>query len=413
MTLLFCVTSVSNPKNVRLMPAFCPGSVIGAVTAKVTPLLTPVPIVTTMGPLEAPVGTAATIWVGLQLVTVVAATPLNVTVPPTWVAPKFRPVISTEVPTGPDVGEILPMLGPGLETKKFAPLLATPETVTITFPVVAPVGTIATTLVEVQEDICVAGTPLKVTLLVPCVDPKFTPVMVTAVPTEPNAGEMLAMLGTTVTVKLTPLLATPKTVTTTLPEVAPLGTGTVMLVALQLVGDAAVPLKVTVLVPCVEPKFTPVIVTDVPTAPNVGDKPVMLGAATTVNATPLLAIPETVTTTFPVVAPFGTGTTILVPLQLVGVAATPLNVTVLVPCVPPKFVPVMVTELLTEPDVIDRLVMLGVGATVNRIPLLATPPTLTTTLPEVAPVGTKVTMLVELQLVGVAVVPLKVTELVP
>jgi hypothetical protein len=224
---------------------------------------------------------------------------------------------------------------------------------------------------------------------------------------------MLAMLGTTVTVKLTPLLATPKTVTTTLPEVAPLGTGTVMLVALQLVGDAAVPLKVTVLVPCVEPKFTPVIVTDVPTAPNVGDKPVMLGAATTVNATPLLAIPETVTTTFPVVAPFGTGTTILVPLQLVGVAATPLNVTVLVPCVPPKFVPVMVTELLTEPDVIDRLVMLGVGATVNRIPLLATPPTLTTTLPEVAPVGTKVTMLVELQLVGVAVVPLKVTELVP
>jgi len=57
------------------------------------------------------------------------------------------------------------------------------------------------------------------------------------------------MLGGIVTVKLTPLLATPPTVMTTLPVVAPVGTGTAMLVAPQLVGVAAVPLKVTVLVP--------------------------------------------------------------------------------------------------------------------------------------------------------------------
>jgi hypothetical protein len=70
-------------------------------------------------------------------------------------------------------------------------------------------------------------------------------------------------------VKLTPLLATPPTVTTTFPVVAPVGTGTAMLVALQLVGvPAAVPLNVTVLVPCVIPKFVPVIVTGVPTAPD-------------------------------------------------------------------------------------------------------------------------------------------------
>lgn len=49
--------------------------------------------------------------------------------------------------------------------------------------------------------------------------------------------------------KVTPLLATPLTVTTTFPLVAPLGTGTAMLVALQLVGVAAVPLNVTVLDP--------------------------------------------------------------------------------------------------------------------------------------------------------------------
>ncbi len=51
-----------------------------------------------------------------------------------------------------------------------------------------------------------------------------------------------------VTVKATPLLATPLTVTTTFPDVAPLGTDTIMLVALQLVGIPAVPLKLTVLV---------------------------------------------------------------------------------------------------------------------------------------------------------------------
>ena len=78
------------------------------------------------------------------------------------------------------------------------------------------------------------------------------------------------MLGAgVVTVNVTPLLATPPTVTTTFPDVAPLGTGRVMLVALQLVGVPAVPLNFTVLVPCVAPKLVPVIVTEVPTGPDV------------------------------------------------------------------------------------------------------------------------------------------------
>src|SRR5215469_12120912 len=98
------------------------------------------------------------------------------------------------------------------------------------------------------------------------------------------------------TVKLTPLLATPPTVTTTLPVVAPAGTGTAMLVALQLVGVAVTPLNVTVLVPCVDPKFMPVIVTAVPTTPEVGLRLVMLGGRVTVKFTPLLGAPPTVTT---------------------------------------------------------------------------------------------------------------------
>jgi hypothetical protein len=78
-------------------------------------------------------------------------------------------------------------------------------------------------------------------------------------------------------------------VTVTLPVVAPFGTGATMLVALQLVGVAVVPLNLTVLAPCVVPKFVPVMVTGVPTGPEVGDTPVMLGAGTvTVNVIPLL-----------------------------------------------------------------------------------------------------------------------------
>jgi len=65
----------------------------------------------------------------------------------------------------------------------------------------------------------------------------------------------------------------------------------------------------------------------------------MVGGTVTVNDTPLLARPLTVTTTLPVVAPVGTGTTMLVADQLVDVAGVPLNVTVLLPCVAPKLVP--------------------------------------------------------------------------
>jgi len=189
------------------------------------------------------------------------------------------------------------------------------------------------------------------------VAPKLVPVIVTEVPTGPDVGERLAMLGATL--KGTPLLAKPLTVTTTLPVDAPLGTVTTMLAALQLVGIAVAPLKVTVLVPCEAPKSAPVIVTEAPKGANVGLRLVILGGATTVNAMGLLATPPTVTTTLPVVAPLGTGTTMPVVLQLVGDPAVPLNATVLVPCVEPKFVPVIVTDVPTGPEVGFKLEMLG------------------------------------------------------
>src|SRR5580765_471903 len=170
-----------------------------------------------------------------------------------------------------------------------------------------------------------------------------------------------------------------------------------MLVFAHVVGVAVVPLNVMVLVPFVAPKFVPVTVTDVPTGPLFGDSVVNVGGGFTVKLRPLLASPPTVTTTLPVVAPAGTGTTMLVAVQLVGVAVVPLNLTVLVPCVAPKVVPAIVTAVPAGPVVGDRLVSVGGTVTVKLRPLLASTPNVTTTLPVVAPAGTGTTMLVAAQ----------------
>jgi len=186
-------------------------------------------------------------------------------------------------------------------------------------------------------------------------------------------------------VNATPALAIPFTVATTFPVVEPAGTEATIEAALQLVGVAVTPLNVNVLAPWVAPKFAPVIVTGAPTAAEGGNKLPMSGVGMTVNDAPALATLFTVTTTLPVAAPVGTGATIDVELQLVGVAGVPLKVKVPVAWVAPKFVPVIVTDAPTAAEAGDRLLMLGVGNTVNAAPALATPFSVTTTLPVAAP----------------------------
>ena len=103
----------------------------------------------------------------------------------------------------------------------------------------------------------------------------------------------------------------------------------------------------------------PVIVTVAPTAPLVGESDVIAGADTTVNDAPLLAAPSTVTTMLPVVAPLGTGTVMLVSVHAVGVPATPLNVTELVPFEAPNAEPAITTDVPTGPEAGVTLVMTG------------------------------------------------------
>jgi hypothetical protein len=107
----------------------------------------------------------------------------------------------------------------------------------------------------------------------------------------------------------------------------------------------------------------PATVTDVPTFPTLGDKPVIDGGGMNVKATPLLAKPLKVTITLPLVAPDGTETTIVVEFQLVGLATVPLNVTAFPTVLLPRLLPVIVTVFPTPALVGLRLVSEGGGTT--------------------------------------------------
>jgi hypothetical protein len=88
------------------------------------------------------------------------------------------------------------MVGPGVPIANENPALTTtPLLFTTTGPVVAPFGMIAVTLVFVQLVNVVAATPLKVTVLFQRLVPKLIPVIVTGVPTAPDAGEMPEIVG--------------------------------------------------------------------------------------------------------------------------------------------------------------------------------------------------------------------------
>lgn len=373
--------------------------IVGA-RVNVTPLLCRPPLLTTTFPVVAPLGTTVVMLESDQF-EVVAVWPLNVTVPA--LPPKLLPEIVTDMPTAPRLGFRLLIVG--ASTVKLTPLLCNDPAVTTTLPLLAPLGTVTPMLMFDQLE-TVADWPLKVT--VPVVEVKLFPVIVIEAPGSPLEVLSDEMRGATVNV--TPLLAMPPAaVNTTLPVVAPVGTVALTSVLLQLVTVADVPLNVTPPLPWEGPRFDPLILTDEPTAPELGLR-LMLGAGVTVNVTPLLATPPAaVTTTFPVVAPEGTTAVMLLPLQLEIVAVVPLNFTPPLPCDDPKLEPAMTIDDPTAPVLGVRLLMLGAGVTVNVTPLLAVPLTVTTTFPVVAPLGTVAVMLVELKLVMVAGVPLKVT----
>jgi len=149
----------------------------------------PPAVVTLIVPLVAPFGTVVEMWLA-SVTEKVAAVPLNCTP----VAPlKFVPVIVTATPACPLVGEKLAIVGAAVLTVKLLADVAVPCGVTIeTFPVAAPLGTVAVTFVALTAANVVAATPPNETEVAPF---KFVPVTEIEVPAAPLVGLKLVMVG--------------------------------------------------------------------------------------------------------------------------------------------------------------------------------------------------------------------------
>src|SRR3981081_2625031 len=97
----------------------------------------------------------------------------------------------TEVPARPVDGDKLEIIGEE-DTVKDTALLFTPATVTATFPVLAPDGTVTVMAVALELD-TLAVVPLKVTIFAPGVVLKPVPEIIALVPMAPDAGESPAI----------------------------------------------------------------------------------------------------------------------------------------------------------------------------------------------------------------------------
>jgi hypothetical protein len=153
-------------------------------------------------------------------------------------------------------------------------------------------------------------------------------------------------------------------------------------------------------------KFVPEIITVAPTAPLPGLKPDMDGVGNTVKLKELvIVIPLVVTVIGPVTALRGTVVVILVELEDITDATVPLNDTA---GEPPKLVPEMITVAPTAALVGLALEMVGVGSTVKfEEDVAVTPLSVKEIKPVVAPIGTVVVIVVVVEALTVAGVPLK------
>ena len=367
----------------------------------------PSDVVTVMGPLVAPAGTIALIEVD-ELNSILAFTPFIKTM---VVRVKFLPVIVNVVPGGPLVGAKFVIEGRLVATVKIRVLVPVPAPlVTLIVPVVAPVGTVAL-IVVAETTVKVAAVPLKLTAVAPV---KLEPNIFMVEPTVAVIGLKEETTGGLINVKIPALTAVPPGVVTLILLVILAVAGTTAVICVSestLKLAAAMVLNLTAVAPV---KLAPVIMTDVPTGPEVGEKLSILGI--TLKMAVLVAVPPAVVTLIvPVVAPLGTVVLIEVAERTVKIAAVPLKLTAVAPV---KLEPDMVMIVPTLPAVGEKVVILGAGVettTVNTAELVAVPFGVVTLIaPVVAPAGTVAVICVsETTVKEVAAVPLKLTEVAP
>ena len=116
----------------------------------------PVGVVTLIGPLLAPPGTAVVIWISLSTVKLLDV-PLNFT---SVVPVRAVPLMTTFALVRPAVGVKLLTTGTAPTVKLFTLVPVPAAVVTETSPVVAPEGTCAVMVLSLQPVMLVAGVPL-------------------------------------------------------------------------------------------------------------------------------------------------------------------------------------------------------------------------------------------------------------
>jgi len=150
----------------------------------------PPDVISEILPVVAPTGTTALSDVEDTGVTDFETVPLNFT----HVTPvRLAPVMVTVVPIGPEVGANEVIAGEDAVTVNCAELVAIPpDVINEIFPVVVPTVTMAFSIVAETGVIDFATVPLNFTHETPV---KFVPVIVTDVPTGPEAGVKEAIEG--------------------------------------------------------------------------------------------------------------------------------------------------------------------------------------------------------------------------
>jgi hypothetical protein len=146
-------------------------------------------LVTVSFPVVAVEGTTAVSFVEDTCVTLVAATPLNLTVEPVL---NPIPLIVTLVPYGPLVGEKLVTDSVGVNDDALVTVPAAVVT-EILDATASPFGTVAV-ICDAEDTVNDAANDPNFTLLAPL---KFDPVIVTELPVIPLAGEKPVIVGAT------------------------------------------------------------------------------------------------------------------------------------------------------------------------------------------------------------------------
>lgn len=158
------------------------------------------------------------------------------------------------------MGEIPVMVGPGRNVNPDA-LIVPPGVVTWIFPDAAPAGTTAESSPGPMTRKLAAGTPPKLTAVVPV---KKLPLISTVAPAPALVGAKLEIVGGAIKVKPPRVPGPPGPVTTTFPLALPAATTAFIWVGETIIKLAAgTPPKLTAVVPV---KFVPVIMTIAPAA---------------------------------------------------------------------------------------------------------------------------------------------------